>query len=99
MFGQGRDLTNMSGIPPVPLFWKIIPHHMAGNTKHEFKERIKQYGIYQSSGIIYYSYNEESLALMLMMEGDEVNISIIPYAYNTKKRNNDVDFRNESLYT
>lgn len=89
----------MSDIPPVPFFWKIIPHGLAGIPKHEFKERIKDYGIYHTVGMIYHSYNEESLALMLMMEGDENNIRIIPYTHNTKKRKNDVDFLNESLYT
>jgi hypothetical protein len=89
----------MSGIPPVPLFWKIIPRHMAGITKHQFKERIKQYGIYHTIGMIYHSYDEESLAMMLMMEGDEANITIIPYTHNTKESKPSLDFLNESLYT
>jgi hypothetical protein len=89
----------MSDMPPVPLFWKIIPRNMAGIPKHQFKERIKQYGIYHTIGVIYHSYDEESLALMLMMEGDENNIRIIPYTHNTKESKTSLDFLNESLYT
>jgi len=89
----------MSSIPPVPLFWKIIPQGLAGIPKREFKERIKDYGIYHTIGVIYHSYNEESLALMLMMEGDENNIRIIPYTHNTKESKTSLDFPYESLYT
>ncbi len=99
MCGRGRDWTNMSSIPPIPLFWKIIPRNMAGITKHQFKERIKQYGIYHTIGVIYHSYDEESLALMLMMEGEDANIRIIPYTHNTKESKTSLDFEYESLYT
>jgi hypothetical protein len=89
----------MSGMPPLPMFWKIIPRNITGNVKHEFKEKIKQYGIYHTIGTVYYSYDEQSLALMLMMEGDDLNISIAPYIHNTKRSKRSLDFEYESLYT